>query len=200
MPEEHQPQICSTSPLSCSSLYPRNTDNGSPLSQLPVRQYSSRHIVVCCRLVHGLPQGPHAAIQEKKRSRPVEHCVLPLSSFALKTFLVIRTGTGLGILPRRSFRASIWSQQSLSFFLSVASPQAGCARHPYGPTAKFVKISLRSSNPGPHTHRRLHHIRRFSASIRIFFHSVHIQPGITANPDSYRRALDDMTRARALMT
>src|SRR6266850_1656424 len=139
-----------------------------------------------------LPRGLHAAIQEKKRA-----ALLSIGSAALllclKTFLVIRTDS-LGILSE-ALHSGLDLVAAVITFLSVrVSDQPADERHPYG-HGKFENFSA-FIETGLLILTAVYII--YEAFYRLFFHSVHIQPGITAILILLVALSIDMTRARAL--
>src|SRR6266436_2245341 len=139
-----------------------------------------------------LPQGLHAAIQEKKRA-----ALLSIGSAALllclKTFLVIRTDS-LGILSE-ALHSGLDLVAAVITFLSVrVSDQPADERHPYGHGkfenfSAFVETALLLITA-------LYII--FEAFERLFFHSVHIKPSVTAILILLVALSIDITRARKL--
>src|SRR6266850_4454930 len=139
-----------------------------------------------------LPQGLHAAIQEKKRA-----ALLSIGSAALllclKTFLVIRTDS-LGILSE-ALHSGLDLVAAVITFLSVrVSDQPADERHPYG-HGKFENFSA-FVETGLLILTALYVI--YEAFERLFFRSVHIQPSWTAFVILGIALLIDMTRARKL--
>src|SRR6266436_3697739 len=139
-----------------------------------------------------LPQGLHAAIQEKKRA-----ALLSIGSAALllclKTFLVIRTYS-LGILSE-ALHSGLDLVAAVITFLSVrVSDQPADERHPYG-HGKFENFSA-FIETGLLILTAVYII--YEAFYRLFFHSLHIQPSITAILILLVALSIDMTRARTL--
>src|SRR5216684_1027015 len=139
-----------------------------------------------------LPQGLHTAIQEKKRA-----ALLSIGSAALllclKTFLVFRTDS-LGILSE-ALHSGLDLVAAVITFLSVrVSDQPADERHPYG-HGKFENFSA-FIETGLLILTAVYII--YEAFYRLFFHSVHIQPSITAILILLVALSIDMTRARTL--
>jgi cation diffusion facilitator family transporter len=139
-----------------------------------------------------LPRGLQAAIQEKKRA-----ALLSIGSAALllclKTFLVIRTDS-LGILSE-ALHSGLDLVAAIITFLSVrVSDQPADERHPYG-HGKFENFSA-FVETGLLILTAFYII--YEAFHRLFFHSVHIQPGLAAILILFGALAIDMTRARAL--
>jgi cation diffusion facilitator family transporter len=134
----------------------------------------------------------HAAIQEKKRA-----ALLSIGSatllLCLKTFLVWRTSS-LGVLSE-ALHSGLDLVAAVITFLSVrVSDQPADARHPYG-HGKFENFSA-FLETGLLVVTALYII--YEAFYRLFFHSVHIQPGFTAILILCAALAIDLTRARAL--
>jgi len=139
-----------------------------------------------------LPQGLHTAIQEKKRAALLRHW-LCRSPPLPETFLVIRTDS-LGILSE-ALHSGLDLVAAVITFLSVrVSDQPADERHPYG-HGKFENFSA-FIETGLLILTAVYII--YEAFYRLFFHSVHIQPGITAILILLVALSIDMTRARAL--
>src|SRR6266481_5907740 len=139
-----------------------------------------------------LPQGLHTAIQEKKRA-----ALLSIGSAAtllcLKTFLVIRTDS-LGILSE-ALHSGLALVAAVITFLSVrVSDQPADERHPYG-HGKFENFSA-FIETGLLILTAVYII--YEAFYRLFFHSVHIQPSVTAIVILLVALAIDLTRSRAL--
>ena len=130
--------------------------------------------------------------REKKRAAllSVGSAVLLVS---LKTFLVLRTGS-LGVLSE-ALHSSLDLIAAITTFLSVrVSDQPADERHPYGHGkfenfSAFVETTLLLLTA-------LYII--YEAFNRLFFHSVHIQPSLTAILVLMVALAIDITRARAL--
>ncbi len=133
-----------------------------------------------------------AAIQEKKRA-----ALLSIGSatllLCLKTFLVWRTSS-LGVLSE-ALHSGLDLVAAVITFLSVrVSDQPADARHPYG-HGKFENFSA-FLETGLLVVTAFYII--YEAFYRLFFHSVHIQPGFTAILILCAALAIDLTRARAL--
>src|SRR5208282_5860121 len=130
--------------------------------------------------------------REKKRAAllSVASAVLLVS---LKAFLVLRTGS-LGVLSE-ALHSGLDLLAAIITFLSVrVSDQPADERHPYGHGkfenfSAFVETALLLLTA-------LYII--YEAFDRLFFHSVHIQPSITAILVLLVALTIDVTRARAL--
>jgi cation diffusion facilitator family transporter len=139
-----------------------------------------------------LPKGLHTAIQEKRRA-----ALLSIGSAALllglKTFLVIRTDS-LGILSE-ALHSGLDLVAAVVTFISVrVSDQPADERHPYG-HGKFENFSA-FIETGLLILTAIYII--FEAFQRLFFHTVHIQPSLTAILILLVALAIDMNRARAL--
>jgi cation diffusion facilitator family transporter len=139
-----------------------------------------------------LTRSLHAAIQEKKRA-----ALLSIGSamllVCLKTFLVWRTSS-LGVLSE-ALHSGLDLVAAVITFLSVrVSDQPADARHPYG-HGKFENFSA-FLETGLLVLTALYII--YEAFSRLFFHSVHIQPSLTAVLVLCAALAIDITRARAL--
>jgi cation diffusion facilitator family transporter len=133
-----------------------------------------------------------AAIQEKKRAAllSIGSAMLLLS---LKTFLVWRTSS-LGVLSE-ALHSGLDLVAAVITFLSVrVSDQPADARHPYG-HGKFENFSA-FLETGLLILTAIYII--YEAFSRLFFHSVHIQPSLTAILVLLAALAIDITRARAL--
>src|SRR6202043_3420840 len=131
-------------------------------------------------------------VKEKKRAAllSVASAVVLLS---LKTFLVIRTDS-LGILSE-ALHSGLDLVAAVITFLSVrVSDQPADERHPYG-HGKFENFSA-FIETGLLILTAVYII--YEAFHRLFFHSVHIQPSITAILILLVALSIDMTRARTL--
>src|SRR5277367_640948 len=134
----------------------------------------------------------HEMATEKKRAAllSVGSAVLLVS---LKTFLVLRTGS-LGVLSE-ALHSSLDLVAAIITFLSVrVSDQPADERHPYGHGkfenfSAFVETALLVMTA-------LYII--YEAFSRLFFHSVHIEPNLTAILVLCAALAIDLTRARAL--
>src|ERR1700722_5779942 len=139
-----------------------------------------------------LSRGLQTAIQEKKRA-----ALLSIGSAALllclKTFLVIRTDS-LGILSE-ALHSGLDLVAAVITFLSVrVSDQPADERHPYG-HGKFENFSA-FIETGLLILTAVYIV--YEAFHRLFFHSVHIQPSVTARLILPVALSIDMTRARTL--
>src|SRR6201993_29217 len=139
-----------------------------------------------------LPQGLHTAIQEKKRA-----ALLSIGSatllLCLKTFLVWRTES-LGVLSE-ALHSGLGLVAAVIPFLSVrVADQPADERHPYG-HGKFENFSA-FIETGLLILTAIYII--YEAFYRLFFHSVHIQPSLTAIIILLVALSIDMTRARTL--
>jgi cation diffusion facilitator family transporter len=134
----------------------------------------------------------HYAIQEKRQA-----ALLSIGSatllLCLKTFLVWRTGS-LGVLSE-ALHSGLDLVAAVITFLSVrVADLPADARHPYG-HGKFENFSA-FLETGLLILTALYII--YEAFHRLFFHSVHIEPSLTAILILFVALLIDMTRARAL--
>ena len=132
------------------------------------------------------------AIREKKRAAllSIGSAVLLLG---LKTFLVVRTGS-LGVLSE-ALHSGLDLVAALITFLSVrVADQPADAKHPYG-HGKFENFSA-FIETGLLVLTACYII--YEAFHRLFFHSVHIQPSLTAILILFIALGIDLTRARAL--
>lgn len=130
--------------------------------------------------------------REKKRAAlfSVGSAVLLVS---LKTFLVVRTGS-LGVLSE-ALHSGLDLIAAIITFLSVRmSDQPADERHPYG-HGKFENFSA-FVETGLLALTAVYII--YEAFNRLFFHSVHIQPSLTAILVLFVALSIDITRARAL--
>ncbi len=130
--------------------------------------------------------------REKKRAAllSVGSALLLVS---LKTFLVVRTGS-LGVLSE-ALHSGLDLIAAIITFLSVRmSDQPADERHPYG-HGKFENFSA-FVETGLLALTALYII--YEAFDRLFFRSVHIQPGVTAFLVLLVALSVDLTRARAL--
>jgi len=132
------------------------------------------------------------AIQEKKQA-----ALLSIGSatllVCLKTFLVWRTGS-LGVLGE-ALHSGLDLVAAVITFLSVrVADLPADSRHPYG-HGKFENFSA-FLETGPLIVTALYII--YEAFYRLFFHSVHIEPSLTAILILLVALLIDLTRARAL--
>src|SRR6201993_3766177 len=139
-----------------------------------------------------LSPGLRTAIQEKKRA-----ALLSIGSAAillcLKTFLVIRTDS-LGILSE-ALHSGLDLVAAVITFLSVhVSDQPADERHPYG-HGKFENFSA-FIETGLLILTAFYIV--YEAFQRLFFHSVHIQPSLTAILILLVALSIDMSRARPL--
>jgi cation diffusion facilitator family transporter len=134
----------------------------------------------------------HVVIQEKKQA-----ALLSIGSamvlLSLKTFLVLRTGS-LGVLSE-ALHSGLDLVAAVITFLSVrVADQPADARHPYG-HGKFENFSA-FIETGLLVLTALYII--YEAFSRLFFHSVHIEPSLTAILVLCVALAIDFTRARAL--
>jgi cation diffusion facilitator family transporter len=139
-----------------------------------------------------LPRGMQHPAQEKKRAAllSIGSAVLLLS---LKTFLVTRTGS-LGILSE-ALHSGLDLVAAIITFLSVrVADEPADEKHPYG-HGKFENFSA-FVETGLLLLTALYII--YEAFSRLLFHSVHIQPSLTAILILLVALAIDMTRARAL--
>jgi len=132
------------------------------------------------------------AIQEKKSA-----ALLSIGSatllVCLKTFLVVRTGS-LGVLSE-ALHSGLDLVAAVITFLSVrVSDRPADEKHPYG-HGKFENFSA-FVETGLLVLTACYII--FEAFSRLFFHSVHIQPSLTAILILFVALGIDLTRARAL--
>ncbi len=132
------------------------------------------------------------AVEEKKRAALLSVASATLL-LCLKTFLVVRTSS-LGILSE-ALHSGLDLVAAVITFLSVrVSDQPADDRHPYG-HGKFENFSA-------FIETTLLVITAFyiiyEAFSRLFFHSVHIQPSLTAVVILLIALAIDVTRARAL--
>jgi cation diffusion facilitator family transporter len=139
-----------------------------------------------------LPRRLYIEVQEKKRA-----ALLSIGSatllLALKTFLVVRTGS-LGVLSE-ALHSGLDLVAAVITFLSVrVSDQPADARHPYG-HGKFENFSA-FMETGLLALTAFYII--YEAFSRLFFHSVHVQPSLIAIVVLFAALAIDMTRARAL--
>src|SRR5271167_3586488 len=112
---------------------------------------------------------------------------------SLKTFLVVRTSS-LGVLSE-ALHSGLDLVAAVITFLSVrVSDQPADARHPYG-HGKFENFSA-FIETGLLVLTALYII--YEAFHRLFFHSVHIEPSLTAILVLFVALAIDLTRARAL--
>src|SRR6202030_4115075 len=131
-------------------------------------------------------------VREKKRA-----ALLSVGSalvlVSLKTFLVLRTGS-LGVLSE-ALHSGLDLVAAIITFLSVrVSDEPADERHPYG-HGKFENFSA-FVETGLLLLTALYII--YEAFDRLFFHSVHIQPSITAIVILFFALGIDLTRSRAL--
>src|ERR1700739_3545431 len=134
----------------------------------------------------------HYTIQEKRQAAllSIGFATLPL---CLKTFLVWRT-CSLGVLSE-ALHSGLDLVAAVITFLSVrVADLPADARHPYG-HGKFENFSA-FLETGPLALTALYII--YEAFHRLFFHSVHIEPSLTAILILFVALLIDLTRARAL--
>jgi cation diffusion facilitator family transporter len=134
----------------------------------------------------------HQAIQEKKSA-----ALLSIGSAALllclKTFLVWRTGS-LGVLSE-ALHSGLDLVAAVITFLSVrVADLPADERHPYG-HGKFENFSA-FLETGLLILTALYII--YEAFSRLFFHSVHVEPSLTAILILIVALIIDLTRARAL--
>ncbi len=134
----------------------------------------------------------HLVIEEKRKAAllSVGSAMLLL---CLKTFLVWRTGS-LGVLSE-ALHSGLDLVAAIITFLSIrVSDRPADARHPYG-HGKFENFSA-FIETGLLVLTALYII--FEAFSRLFFHSVHIEPSLTAILILCVALLIDLNRARAL--
>src|SRR6266705_5122787 len=135
---------------------------------------------------------PIEEAREKKRAAllSVGSALLLVS---LKAFLVVRTGS-LGVLSE-ALHSGLDLLAAIITFLSIrVSDQPADERHPYG-HGKFENFSA-FVETGLLALTALYVI--YEAFDRLFFHSVHIQPSVTAILVLLVALSIDLTRARAL--
>src|SRR3974377_2291353 len=121
-----------------------------------------------------IPGNLHEAVQEKKRAALLSIGAATVL-LSLKTFLVWRTGS-LGILSE-ALHSGLDLVAAVITFLSVrVSDQPADERHPYG-HGKFENFSA-FIETGLLILTAVYIV--YEAFYRLFFHSVHIQPSITA--------------------
>ncbi|HXE33982.1 MAG TPA: cation-efflux pump [Verrucomicrobiae bacterium] len=129
----------------------------------------------------------------EKRRAALLSVVSAVLLVSLKTFLVIRTGS-LGVLSE-ALHSGLDLLAAVITFLSVrVSDEPADERHPYGHGkfenfSAFVETALLLLTA-------LYII--YEAFDRLFFHSVHIQPSVTAILVLFVALAIDLTRARAL--
>src|ERR1700751_425276 len=113
---------------------------------------------------------------------------------SLKTFLVVRTGS-LGVVSE-ALHSGLDLVAAIITFLSLrVSDQPADERHPYG-HGKFENFSA-FVETGLLVLTALYVI--YEAFDRMFFHSVHIQPSVTAILVLLVALAVDLTRSRALV-
>jgi cation diffusion facilitator family transporter len=135
----------------------------------------------------------HPAIQEEKRQAALLSIGSAVLLLGLKTFLVWRTAS-LGVLSE-ALHSGLDLVAAVITFLSVrVADQPADARHPYG-HGKFENFSA-FLETGLLVVTALYII--YEAFNRLFFHSVHIEPSLTAIVILFVALLIDITRARAL--
>jgi cation diffusion facilitator family transporter len=135
---------------------------------------------------------PASQTQEKRRAAllSVGSALLLVS---LKTFLVVRTGS-LGVLSE-ALHSGLDLVAAVITFLSLrVSDRPADERHPYG-HGKFENFSA-FVETGLLALTALYII--YEAFDRLFFHSVHIQPGLTAIFVLLGALIIDITRAKRL--
>jgi len=131
--------------------------------------------------------------REKKRAALLS-VASALLLVSLKTFLVVRTGS-LGVLSE-ALHSGLDLIAAIITFLSVRySAQPADERHPYG-HGKFENFSA-FVETGLLALTALYII--YEAFHRLFFHSVHLQPSLTAIFALFVALVIDLTRARALI-
>src|SRR5579863_1529978 len=131
-------------------------------------------------------------VREKKRAAllSVASAIVLVS---LKTFLVLRTGS-LGVLSE-ALHSGLDLIAAIITFLSVrVSDEPADERHPYG-DGKFENLSA-FVETGLLLLTALYIV--YEAFDRLFFHSVHIQPSVTAIVVLLVALAIDITRSRAL--
>src|SRR6516162_5008915 len=139
-----------------------------------------------------IPGQIHEVVKEKKRA-----ALLSIGSamvlVSLKTFLVWRTGS-LGVLSE-ALHSGLDLVAAVITFLSVrVADRPADERHPYG-HGKFENFSA-FLETGLLILTALYII--YEAFQRLFFHSVHVEPSLTAILILFVALLIDLTRARAL--
>jgi cation diffusion facilitator family transporter len=131
-------------------------------------------------------------VMEKKRAALLS-VFSALVLVSLKTFLVLRTGS-LGVLSE-ALHSGLDLIAAIITFLSVrVSDEPADERHPYG-HGKFENFSA-FVETGLLLLTALYII--YEAFDRLFFHSVHIQPSLTAIVILFIALGIDLTRSRAL--
>src|ERR1700687_6023006 len=131
-------------------------------------------------------------VKEKKRAALLS-VASALALVSLKTFLVIRTDS-LGVLSE-ALHSGLDLVAAIITFLSVrVSDEPADERHPYG-HGKFENFSA-FVETGLLLLTALYII--YEAFSRLFFHSVHIQPSITAILVLLVALSIDITRARKI--
>ena len=134
----------------------------------------------------------HETIQEKRRA-----ALLSVGSatllLCLKTFLVWRTSS-LGVLSEALHSGLDLVAAVITFLSMRVADQPADARHPYG-HGKFENFSA-FLETGLLVLTAFYII--YEAFYRLFFHSVHIQPSVTAILVLGAALAIDLTRARAL--
>ena len=132
------------------------------------------------------------AVQEKRRAARLSIGSATVL-VCLKTFLVWRTGS-LGVLSE-ALHSGLDLVAAVITFLSVrVADQPADERHPYG-HGKFENFSA-FIETGLLVLTAFYII--YEAFSRLFFHSVHIEPSLTAILILFVALLIDLTRARAL--
>src|ERR1700752_1535209 len=139
--------------------------------------------------MHTLP----ASETTEKRQAALLSVGSALLLVSLKTFLVVRTGS-LGVLSE-ALRSGLDLVAAVITFLSLrVSDQPADERHPYG-HGKFENFSA-FVETGLLILTAFYIV--YEAFQRLFFHSVHIEPSLTAILILFVALLIDLTRARAL--
>src|SRR5262249_50255059 len=135
---------------------------------------------------------PASQTQEKRRAALLS-VASALLLVSLKTFLVVRTGS-LGVLSE-ALHSGLDLVAAVITFLSLrVSDQPADERHPYG-HGKFENFSA-FVETGLVLLTALYII--YEAFDRLFFHSVHIQPSLTAIFVLLGALVIDITRAKKL--
>src|SRR5262244_4249766 len=135
----------------------------------------------------------HPAETREKRQAALLSVGSALLLVSLKTFLVVRTGS-LGVLSD-ALHSGLDLVAAIITFLSLrVSDRPADERHPYG-HGKFENFSA-FVETGLLVLTALYII--YEAFDRLFFHSVHIQPSLSAILILCLALLIDVTRARKL--
>jgi len=138
-------------------------------------------------------QAPPASETKEKRQAALLSVGSALLLVSLKTFLVVRTGS-LGVLSE-ALHSGLDLVAAIITFLSLrVSDQPADERHPYG-HGKFENFSA-FVETGLLLLTALYIV--YEAFDRLFFHSVHIEPSLTAILVLLFALAIDITRARKL--